>query len=137
MVDTCAAAGVQVIADAVVNHMTSGSGTGTGGTAYSKYDYPGTYRDADFHTCRHDISDYTDRDDVQNCELVGLADLDTGSEKVRGALAGYLDDLRSLGVAGFRIDAAKHMAASDLAAVKAKLTRPPGLLGQRGHPRCR
>ncbi|MEW2220308.1 alpha-amylase family protein [Streptomyces sp. NPDC006990] len=126
MVDTCAAAGVQVIADAVVNHMTSGSGTGTGGTAYNKYDYPGTYRDADFHTCRHDISDYTDRDDVQNCELVGLADLDTGSEKVRGALAGYLDDLRSLGVAGFRIDAAKHMAASDLAAVKAKLTRPPG-----------
>ncbi|OEV31255.1 glycosidase, partial [Streptomyces nanshensis] len=45
---------------------------------------------------------------------------------MRGALAGYLDDLRSLGVAGFRIDAAKHMAASDLAAVKAKLTRPPG-----------
>ncbi len=126
MADTCAAAGVQVIADAVVNHMTSGAGTGTGGTPYSKYDYAGTYQDADFHTCRHDISDYTDRDDVQKCELEGLADLDTGSEKVRAALAGHLDDLRSLGVAGFRIDAAKHLAATDLAAVKAKLTRPPG-----------
>lgn len=126
MVKTCETAGVGVIADAVVNHMTSGSGTGTGGSAYSKYDYPGTYQDADFHTCRHDIQDYTDRDDVQNCELVSLADLDTGSEAVRGTVARYLDDLRSLGVAGFRIDAAKHMAADDMAAIKAKMSQDPG-----------
>jgi alpha-amylase len=32
MVSTCHAAGVKVVADAVVNHMTAGSGTGTGGT---------------------------------------------------------------------------------------------------------
>ncbi|MGP3987094.1 alpha-amylase [Streptomyces sp. 3N207] len=126
MVDACEAAGVKVIADAVINHMTSGSGTGTGGTQYTKYGYPGTYEDADFHACRKDIKDYTNRDDVQNCELVGLADLDTGSEKVRTAIAGYLDDLRSLGVAGFRVDAAKHMAAADVAAIKAKMTQDPG-----------
>ncbi|WP_369200441.1 alpha-amylase family protein [Streptomyces sp. PU-14G] len=126
MVKACESAGVKVIADAVINHMTSGSGTGTGGTPYSKYGYQGTYEDADFHACRRDITDYTNRDDVQNCELVGLADLDTGTDKVRGAIAGYLDDLRSLGVAGFRIDAAKHMAAADVAAIKAKMTEDPG-----------
>ncbi|MFD6552560.1 hypothetical protein ACFWNJ_22910, partial [Streptomyces sp. NPDC058398] len=35
----------------------TGSGTGTGGTQYSKYDYPGTYQDHDFHGCRRDIDD--------------------------------------------------------------------------------
>ncbi|GAU69112.1 alpha-amylase [Streptomyces sp. NBRC 110611] len=125
MVGACHTAGVKVIADAVINHMAAGSGTGTGGTPYTKYQYPGHYQDQDFHACRKDISDYTNRDDVQNCELVGLADLDTGSDHVRTALARYLDDLRSLGVDGFRIDAAKHMSATDLAAVKGKM-RDPG-----------
>ncbi|MFJ8752413.1 alpha-amylase family protein [Streptomyces sp. NPDC102441] len=124
MVEACHAAGVQVIADAVINHMSSGSGTGTGGTAYTKYTYPGYFQDADFHTCRTDINDYGNRDNVQNCELVGLADLDTGSDAVRGTIAAYLDDLRSLGVDGFRIDAAKHMAADDIAAVKGKMSDP-------------
>ncbi|SCD63328.1 alpha-amylase [Streptomyces sp. BpilaLS-43] len=124
MVDACHSAGVKVMADAVVNHMAAGSGTGTGGTAYTKYDYPGYFQDGDFHTCRADVTDYTDRDDVQNCELVGLSDLDTGKEEVRATIAAYLDDLRSLGVDGFRIDAAKHMAADDLAAVKEKMSDP-------------
>ncbi|NEE06223.1 glycosidase, partial [Streptomyces sp. SID7499] len=73
MVESCHAAGVKVVADAVINHMAAGSGTGTGGTSYTKYDYPGTFRDQDFHTCRKDIANYGDRGDVQNCELVGLA----------------------------------------------------------------
>jgi alpha-amylase len=124
MVSTCHGAGVKVVADAVINHMTAGAGTGTGGTAYSKYNYPGLYQDQDFHTCRSAISNYGDRADVQNCELVGLADLDTGSDHVRGTIAGYLNHLISLGVDGFRIDAAKHMAEADLAAIKAKLSNP-------------
>ncbi|MEV8475518.1 alpha-amylase family protein [Streptomyces sp. NPDC051173] len=124
MVDTCHAAGVKVVADAVVNHMAAGSGTGTGGTVYTKYDYPGTYEDRDFHGCRKPVSDYRDRGDVQNCELVGLADLDTGAERVRDRIAAYLDDLLSLGVDGFRIDAAKHIATEDLAAIKSRLSRP-------------
>lgn len=61
---------------------------------------------------------------MQNCELDSLADLDTGSEYVRNTIAAYLNDLSSMGVDGFRIDAAKHMAAADLAAIKAKLTNP-------------
>lgn len=120
MVDTCHDAGVKVIADAVINHMSAGSGTGTGGSSYSKYDYPGYYQNQDFHGCRTDIDNYQDRGNVQNCELVGLSDLDTGSEYVRGRIAGYLNDLISLGVDGLRIDAAKHISAGDLAAIKAK-----------------
>ena len=54
---------------------------------------------------------------MQTCELVNLADLDTSSEAVRATIVGYLDDLLSLGVAGFRIDAAKHMAADDVDAI--------------------
>ncbi|MET9875196.1 carbohydrate-binding module family 20 domain-containing protein [Actinacidiphila glaucinigra] len=124
MVDTCHAAGVKVVADAVVNHMSAGSGTGTGGTSYSKYNYPGYYQNQDFHSCRTNISDYTNRDNVQNCELVGLSDLNTGSDYVRSTIAAYMNSLIALGVDGFRIDAAKHMAASDLAAIKAKLSNP-------------
>ncbi|WP_406481900.1 alpha-amylase family protein [Streptomyces platensis] len=125
MVSACHGAGVKVVADAVINHMAAGSGTGTGGTRYTKYDYPGTYQDQDFHGCRKSISDYGDRNDVQTCELVGLADLDTGRDQVRATIAKYLDDLRSLGVDGFRVDAAKHISASDLAAIKGKM-RDPG-----------
>ncbi|MCZ9339532.1 alpha-amylase family glycosyl hydrolase, partial [Streptomyces sp. TRM76130] len=53
-----------------------------------------------------------------------LADLDTGEEYVRKAIAGYLDDLLSLGVDGFRIDAAKHIPAADLADIKSRLSNP-------------
>ena len=43
MVRTCHAAGVDVWADAVVNHMTGQDvpGTGWAGSPYSHYDYPG------------------------------------------------------------------------------------------------
>lgn len=74
--------------------------------------------------CRASISNYQDRGNVQNCELVQLADLDTGEDYVRGRIAGYLNDLLSLGVDGLRIDAAKHMPAADLANIKSRLTKP-------------
>jgi alpha-amylase len=124
MIDTCHGAGVKVVADTVVNHMTSGSGTGTGGSSYTKYDYPGTYSGWDMDDCRHEVTNYQDRYNVQHCELVNLADLDTGEEYVRSRIAQYMNDLSSLGVDGFRIDAAKHIPADDLAAIKAKLTNP-------------
>jgi alpha-amylase len=124
MVSTCHAAGVKVIADSVINHMTAGSGTGTGGTNYTKYNYPGYYQDQDFHSCRTAISNYSDRTNVQTCELVNLADLDTGSTYVQQTIANYLSDLQTLGVDGFRIDAAKHIAATDLAGIKAKMSNP-------------
>ncbi|MFB0629759.1 carbohydrate-binding module family 20 domain-containing protein [Streptomyces sp. AB3(2024)] len=124
MVGACHAAGVKVVADSVINHMAANDGVGTGGSPYTKYDYPGLYSGADMDDCRATISDYRNRADVQNCELVQLADLDTGEDYVRGRIAGYLNDLLSLGVDGFRIDAAKHMPAADLAAIKSRLTNP-------------
>ncbi|WP_328889357.1 carbohydrate-binding module family 20 domain-containing protein [Streptomyces sp. NBC_00316] len=124
MVSACHSAGVKVVADSVINHMSSGPGTGTGGSSYTKYNYPGLYSSSDMDDCTAQISNYQDRANVQNCELVGLADLDTGEDYVRGRIAGYLDDLRSLGVDGFRIDAAKHMPASDLANIKSRLADP-------------
>jgi alpha-amylase len=118
MVDRCHAAGVQVYADAVINHMAGEqSGVGIAGSPFTKYDYPRLYQPKDFHTCRYNITNYRNHTEVTNCELVGLADLDTGSNKVRHRLADYLSDLVSLGVDGFRIDAAKHMDAGDLKAI--------------------
>jgi alpha-amylase len=130
MVGACHGAGVKVIVDAVINHMTSGSGTGTAGTRYTKYDYPGTYSDADFHDCRRPIGgNYSDRYNIQECELgdpgqPSLSDLDTGSEYVRGRIAGYLNDLASLGADGFRVDAVKHIPADDLSAIRSRLGNP-------------
>ncbi|WP_328482333.1 alpha-amylase family protein [Streptomyces sp. NBC_00377] len=124
MVNTCHAAGVKVVVDSVVNHMSAGSGTGTGGSSYTKYDYPGLYSSYDFDDCTSRISNYGDRWNVQHCELVGLADLDTGEDYVRKTVAGYLNDLLTLGVDGFRIDAAKHIDTADLADIKSRLTKP-------------
>lgn len=129
MVTTCHAAGVKVYVDAVINHMAGdSSGTGSGGSPYSHYDYPGTYQTQDFHHCgrnsNDDIVNYRDRWEVQNCELVDLSDLDTGAEYVRGRIAAYLNDLLTLGVDGFRIDGAKHVAAADVANIVSRLSRP-------------
>ena len=123
MIDTCHRAGVKVIADAVINHMSSG--LRADGMRFSKYSYPGFYEEHHFHMPRCPIdNDYHDRNKVQNGELVGLADLNTGDEYVRNTIAAYLNYLISLGVDGFRIDAAKHISAEDLRAIKAKLTNP-------------
>ncbi|HMO11919.1 MAG TPA: alpha-amylase family glycosyl hydrolase, partial [Actinotalea sp.] len=121
MTQACQEAGVLVIADAVINHMAGrDSGTGWAGTEFTHYEYPGLWTYDDFHHCdapNADIANYKDATQVQTCELVNLADLATGEPAVRERLAEYLADLLSLGAAGFRIDAAKHMAAADVAAV--------------------
>ncbi|MEJ2502865.1 MAG: alpha-amylase family protein [Gemmatimonadota bacterium] len=108
MVARCGAVGVDVYVDAVINHMTAGSGVGTAGTFYTKYSYPGLYTRDDFHEACG-VSDYQSEANVQDCELLGLADLDTGSPEVRTTLTDYLVGLARMGVDGFRIDAAKHI----------------------------
>ena len=110
MVNRCKAAGIGIYVDAVINHMTNfpSPGTGSAGTSYSKYSYPGLYNPTDFHpTCT--VTNYADAANVQDCELLSLPDLDTEQPYVRKTLAGYLIKLARLGVAGFRIDAAKHI----------------------------
>ncbi|AVT33614.1 alpha-amylase [Plantactinospora sp. BC1] len=124
MVRTCHDAGVKIYVDAIVNHMAGGAstGAGSGGATYGHYDYPAVpYGSGDFHHCgrngNDDIANWADRWEIQNCELVDLSDLRTESSYVRGKLTGYLNDLVSLGVDGFRVDAAKHLPAADLAAI--------------------
>ncbi|MDQ2624873.1 MAG: alpha-amylase family glycosyl hydrolase, partial [Actinomycetota bacterium] len=134
MTEACADAGVGIVADAVVNHMTGQDvpGVGWAGSRYDHFDYPGLWSDVEghFHHCgltpNDDIASYSSAVQVRTCELVNLADLATESEPVRARLREYLADLASLGVAGVRIDAAKHMTSADVEAITAEL--PEGFL---------
>ncbi|MFK0173117.1 carbohydrate-binding module family 20 domain-containing protein [Streptomyces sp. NPDC090306] len=128
MVTSCHAAGVKVYTDAVINHTAAQTGTGYNGTTLtSKYDTPewdrGDYHDAgDCPTSDLTVQDYNNLTQVQNCELLGLPDLRTGSDSVRAGIADFLNSQLALGVDGFRVDAAKHIPEADLAAIEGKLT---------------
>jgi alpha-amylase len=133
MVRRCNAAGVAVISDAVINHMAqtlpqNQSEAGSAGSQYRRYYYPGLFSYADFHHCGrygdNVIRNYQDRWEVQTCELVGLADLNTGSDAVQSTIANFLNEQLRLGVKGFRIDAAKHISTTDLAGIIGKLNKP-------------
>lgn len=130
MVTRCARVGVGIYVDAVINHMTGqASGTGSNGTRFTKYDYPGTYTEADFHMpqCGIADTDYASNPaGVQECELLSLSDLNTGDDRVQTKIAAYLARLVDLGVRGFRIDAAKHMAAADIEAILQKVRASVG-----------
>lgn len=122
MVNRCKAAGVDIYVDAVINHMTAGAGTGSHGTVYTKYNYPGLYSQGDFHTpCS--VNNYQDAANVQDCELDGLADLNTGSASVQQKIADYMVGLAQLGVAGFRLDAAKHIQPVELDDILARVNQ--------------
>ncbi|GAA4901342.1 carbohydrate-binding module family 20 domain-containing protein [Tessaracoccus lubricantis] len=134
MVAACHDAGVEVVADAVINHMAGiDGGTGVAGSAFTHYDYPGLYADADFHHCdtaSGDIENYLDQQQIQECELSNLADLRTEDAAVREKIVAYLDDLVGLGVDGFRIDAAKHMRASDVQAIVEQVDGDPLIISE-------
>ncbi|HEX8111402.1 MAG TPA: carbohydrate-binding module family 20 domain-containing protein, partial [Kofleriaceae bacterium] len=119
MVSRCNAAGVGIYADAVINHMSFGEGTvsSAGNHPWSVESFPGVpYGPDNFHPmCT--VDNYQDARNVQNCQLLGLPDLDTGSSYVRGKITDYLVDLVNLGVRGFRVDAAKHMSPADVTAI--------------------
>jgi alpha-amylase len=126
MVKTCGENGVEIYVDAVINHMTGSSeGVGTAGSTYAKYEYGDLYTRTDFHACDQtldgQIADWANLSQVQECELLNLADLRSEDESVRAKIVGYLQSLVDLGVTGFRIDAAKHMPVADLEAIKAML----------------
>jgi alpha-amylase len=131
MVRRCRAAGVEIYADVLINAMAAGSGTGSAGTAYTKYDYPGLYAPIDFHAnpnpaypkifCDHSINDFNDPVEVRTCELSGLADLRTEEPYVQDKLASYMADLYGLGVRGYRIDSAKHVDQNQLAEIFGRL----------------
>lgn len=70
----------------------------------------------DFH-CERPLNKWDDLFILNNGWLWGLTDLDTSRENVRERLASFLVELISIGVSGFRIDAAKHISPEDLTAI--------------------
>jgi alpha-amylase len=84
-------------------------------------EYPGAgLGPEDFH-CNRELKIWTDLFILNNGWMVGLTDVDTSRENVRERQAAFLVELLSIGVSGFRIDAAKHMSPSDLTAIFGKV----------------
>lgn len=54
---------------------------------------------------------------VRRCRLSSLLDLNHDTDYVRSKVAGFINDLISMGVAGVRLDAAKHMYPGNIAAI--------------------
>jgi alpha-amylase len=131
MVTTCNNLGVYIYVDGVLNHMTGGgSGTGSDGSSYNgdSQSFPGVpYGNNDFNgaaecpTSNLEIQDYNNAIQVRNCRLSGLRDLKGGTTWVRDQIAIYMNKLIGWGVAGFRIDAAKHMWPGDIFATLQRL----------------
>ncbi|KAJ8357146.1 hypothetical protein SKAU_G00199400 [Synaphobranchus kaupii] len=124
---------VNIYVDVVINHMCK-VGVGEGrhsscGTYFNshKKDFPSVpYSSWDFNdgkckTNSGDIENYHDILQVRDCRLVSLLDLNLQKDYVRGKVAEYMNVLIDMGVAGFRVDACKHMWPGDLEVVYSHL----------------
>ncbi|XP_076678897.1 alpha-amylase-like isoform X2 [Andrena cerasifolii] len=125
MVRRCNNAGVRIYIDTIANHM-SGNYPNAFGTGQSKadtynFEYGAVpYNHSHFHKlCA--ITNYNDAANVRNCELTGLHDLDQGLEHVREKIVNFMNEAIDIGVAGFRMDAAKHMWPADLKVIYSRL----------------
>ena len=124
MIHTCKVAGVGIIADAVINHMTGADNKDKVGVGGSEYDADAqTFKTAgytkdDFHQSAENITNYKNAEEVWTHRLVGLLDLDTSKPHVQQILGKYFAYLLELGVVGFRVDAVKHISPKDMAAIK-------------------
>lgn len=61
---------------------------------------------------------------VQNCALLGLADLAHEKQKVRDTIGVHLNNLVRIGVSGFRVDAAKHIPAENISVILGRIDSP-------------
>ncbi|KAK5889343.1 hypothetical protein CesoFtcFv8_015356 [Champsocephalus esox] len=103
MITRCNNVGVNIYVDAVINHIQS---------------------DFNDHKCRTgsgNIENYGDANQVRDCRLVSLLDLALEKDYVRGKVADFMNKLIDMGVAGFRVDAVKHMWPGDLSAIYGSL----------------
>lgn len=124
MVNTCKSVGVGIYVDAILNHMAGLPfvSEGVGGTPYDANNKQfKDFSPIDFHSCSPpDIQggDYgSSAERVRLCQLVGLPDLDQSKQEIRDKQTAYLQDLVDIGVAGFRLDAAKHMYPDELKSI--------------------
>mmetsp|Transcript_89517 Transcript_89517/g.286943 ORF Transcript_89517/g.286943 Transcript_89517/m.286943 type:complete len:515 (-) Transcript_89517:56-1600(-) len=119
MAQRCNNVGVGIYADAVFNHIAAGGGTSIAGNSYGNRATP-IYSAEDMHHNGGDdshncgVGNYSDKHNVQFCDLVGLPDLCTSCQKVQDTVVGYISNMKDIGIAGIRIDAAKHQDAGEL-----------------------
>uniref|UniRef100_A0A1B0EY83 alpha-amylase n=1 Tax=Lutzomyia longipalpis TaxID=7200 RepID=A0A1B0EY83_LUTLO len=128
MTARCNKCGVRVFVDAVFNNM--GGLPDMVGTAGSTGDGPSMtfpavpYDSSNFHPpCP--IQSWLHGFIIRNCEdpdFLPVPDLDQSQDYVREQIVTYLNNLISLGAAGFRIFAAKHMWPTDLEAIYSSLS---------------
>lgn len=98
MIEEAHEQGLDVIADAVTNHMAAGINFG----AFPHFSWD------DFHHNGR-IRDNEDDWELENRDLEGLPDLRQESQRVRDHLESYVQKYADLGVDGLRWDAVKHM----------------------------
>jgi alpha-amylase len=127
MVKRCRDAGVRIYVDVVVNHMAPPAQTSPViGTAGSEADPLAKYFPAvpfdrqHFHQSCF-IQNYSNATEVRVCELASLPDLNQGNSEVRDKIVEFMNHLVDLGVAGFRMDACKHMFTSDLRVIYGRI----------------
>lgn len=96
--------GIKIIVDAVVNHMSSDA------SVISQDIYKIT--DEPFHTLG-DVTNYNNRKQVTQGNLLGLKDLNTQDPKIQQYILNYLKQCVADGASGFRYDATKHIELSD------------------------
>ena len=78
------------------------------------------YTASDFH-CERSLNSWTDPNILSRGWLTGLTDLNTEKDYVRQRIADFITSMLSMGVSGIRVDAAKHIHPTDLAAIFKKL----------------
>lgn len=89
---------IKVIADVVINHMSS------------EWNYiKPNMQNYDYFNTNWGISNWEDRYCITNMALSGLWDLKTSSKSVQNIIRNFLVDCVDLGISGFRYDCAKHI----------------------------
>ena len=125
MVRRCNNVGVRTYVDIIPNHMTGpGRGVGIGGSNWNgdTQQYPGVPFSREHFNMNipgrcptsGGIENWGSAIQSRNCMLVGLRDLDQGQSYIRSKIAAAFNELIDIGVAGFRIDAMKHMWPGDM-----------------------
>ena len=92
--------GIKVVVDVVANHVDSD-------TRYVQQELGDKWNNNYHHDVQHQI-DWCNRHDVTHGEI-GMPDLNTESNYVQGIIHKYIQELKDIGVAGVRWDAAKHI----------------------------
>lgn len=147
MVDFCHSYNLKVYADLILNHMaefvdSETQHIGTNGNTFTKYHYGplnnenDCYDYADFyHFTPQDNKQISNEDycklervwHLEHYDLLHLPKLDQDNPHVVSVLRKYVKYLLSLGVDGFRIDAAKHLKTSIVAKIFSRLKTKSGL----------